>query len=327
MNFSKIKKIIRVSCFLTAMFIVFGMFAAASAENAAIKRAGGYKLELKTERLDFSVNEAPEMRFVFNKERRMFAGLAAWLMSMFIDEYGDMAITAETAGPGAGDREKFTPVVTYIGDGEFTVSAPGDVRDFRPGKYSVKINIVDDDITGGETVTFSQDFTWGVLAFNVNKSVYLPGETAYLQLGVLDDLGHTLCDAGLYLEITAPDGGVAYLDTDNGLVVRNPECGPDNVITTPDYFGFYGLAGAGDYDVKITAHTANGERTVYDRFEARDSLPFEIERTGPTRINPAAAYGMRFRVKANENFTGDITEFVPAGFELSESTLTRMPLK
>ena len=75
-------------------------------------------------------------------------------------------------------------------------------RDFRPGLHKLKVNFE----KNGETYNFEQEFTWGVLAINTNKSIYLPGEQAYLQMAVLDEQGHTLCDANLTLEITAPDG-------------------------------------------------------------------------------------------------------------------------
>ena len=43
-----------------------------------------------------------------------------------------------------------------------------------------------------------------MLAINTNKSIYLPGEDAYLQMAALTDMGNTICDAPLQLEITAP---------------------------------------------------------------------------------------------------------------------------
>ena len=64
-----------------------------------------------------------------------------------------------------------------------------------------------------------QDFSWGVLAVNVNKSIYLPGEIAYVQMGVVDDWGSTVCDAKLDLNITHADSGaVANLSTHNPTI-------------------------------------------------------------------------------------------------------------
>jgi len=54
-------------------------------------------------------------------------------------------------------------------------------KEFMPGKYTLVIN------ENGKKI--SQDFTWGVLAINTNKSIYSPGEIAKLALAVLDEKG------------------------------------------------------------------------------------------------------------------------------------------
>lgn len=54
--------------------------------------------------------------------------------------------------------------------------------DFKPGKYQL---IITDSLGNIET----QEFYWGVLAINTNKSVYLPRETANLSIAVLDEQG------------------------------------------------------------------------------------------------------------------------------------------
>ncbi len=45
---------------------------------------------------------------------------------------------------------------------------------FKPGLYKLKIK------KGKEEII--QEFTWGVLAINTNKSIYLPGEKSYIQM-------------------------------------------------------------------------------------------------------------------------------------------------
>ncbi len=58
----------------------------------------------------------------------------------------------------------------------------------------------------------------GVLAINVNKSIYLPGEEAYLQMAALRDDGHTICDAGLRLQIKNPKSKTQILSTEDGTI-------------------------------------------------------------------------------------------------------------
>src|SRR5258708_1151013 len=66
---------------------------------------------------------------------------------------------------------------------------PQDIPNFTPGLYrlSLKLRILE-----GE-VNVEQDFSWGVIAVNTNKSIYKPGETAKIGIGVLNDTGETLC--------------------------------------------------------------------------------------------------------------------------------------
>jgi murein DD-endopeptidase MepM/ murein hydrolase activator NlpD len=70
---------------------------------------------------------------------------------------------------------------------------------FRPGKYTIRIT----DATGKTT---TQNFTWGVLALNTNKSIYTPGQTAHIAMSVLDEKGVMVCDAQVTLVITDPTG-------------------------------------------------------------------------------------------------------------------------
>ena len=53
------------------------------------------------------------------------------------------------------------------------------LRKFKPGKYKLRF-IIEDSSTGEtEVIKFEQDFSWGVLAINTNKSIYTPLEEAY----------------------------------------------------------------------------------------------------------------------------------------------------
>jgi hypothetical protein len=205
---------------------------------------------------------------------------------------------------------------------EIKIAAQGNALDLqfnpkkgtlKPGRYTVSGKIE----TPEGIRDFSQDFYWGVLALNTNKSVYLPGEEAYIQMAVLDDIGDTICGASLELRIMNQELGVnTKLTTDNNDIVKNPECGPNNVIDSPDYYGYYQLGEPGIYQLELTAVTRNGRRTIHDYIEVKETLPFEIERVGPTRIWPLANYQMEISVTALEDFQGIISEYVPESFKI-----------
>lgn len=275
-------------------------------------------LDKVSEKNDFKVDEKPDFRFRYKKKFQTIANLLS------IGSYWTDVNLRASLIDARGQEADYPLTILFEDDGFFRVRAVDLPREFKPGKYSVRFNINDSSGLGAEIIDLSHDFSWGVLALNVNKSIYLPSETAYLQMGVLNDLGHTLCDAKLSLVITAPDGGIATLTTDNGLISKNAECGPDNVISAPDYAAYYGAAGAGAYQISLTAETANGIKTITDQFEIRDYVPFDIERTGPTRIYPKADYEMKIRIKANEDYSGDIQEIVPESFKIMNTELRIM---
>lgn len=276
-------------------------------------------LELLSDRTTFRVNEKGELKFLYKKNDSNWLNKTTDLFG-FTNYWQDVNIKVLVE-----DLEGTTldiPVTTMLEDnGEFTIKLPMAPRQFKPGKYKIKFLITDSSGDRSEDIVLEQGFSWGVLALNANKSLYTPGETAYLQMAVLDDYGDTLCDVNLSLEITAPDGGVAELNTENGLIQKSTSCGPNSTSPEPDYFVHYGLAGVGDYKIRLIAKTENGTKEIFDQIEVVDSLPLDIERTGPTRIYPKSNYEMKIIVHANEDYEGNIIEVVPASFKITNDEL------
>lgn len=187
---------------------------------------------------------------------------------------------------------------------------------FKPGSYTIKTTIERDN----DFRELMQDFNWGVLAINLNKSIYRPNEMAKIFFGVLDEKGSTMCNANLKLIIKKPDGEESNLSSENGLIKNGPECLGNNVTDQPDYYAEYLVTGEGKYVMQLTAETKNGEYSIADYFEADGDLPFDVERVGPTRINPKAPYDMKIKVTANKKFKGRVTEVVPSSFKLTDLT-------
>ncbi|GEM_PF-2306905 len=212
-----------------------------------------------------------------------------------------------------------------------------DTKNFKPGLY--KLIVTADD--NGEEVSQKIDFAWGVLAINVNKSIYVNsplintnnklndtnnfsgGEVAYIQMGVLSNYGRTICDANLRLEITTPKSETKILTTENGEIKYSPTCGQNNVTDFPDYFAYYKIDETGTYKMKLV--NLDNKYEIEDSFEARESVPFEVERIGATRINPfSSTYVMHFKIKANQDFNGTIREHAPEDFEITEQKGMRL---
>ena len=211
----------------------------------------------------------------------------------------------------AGSKAEIDVEIGELREGKFSIKMPKQ-RAFRAGKYTLQLKLIKDNIT----YTEEQDFTWGVLAINTNKSIYLPNEEAFIAMAVLDDQGHMVCDADVTLTITEPSSSATTLTTENREISISDECEVYGVTNLPDYYTNYTVSRAGAYLINLTAITRNGVRSIQDSFTVQDSVAFDVARTGPTRIYPPVPYAMNFTITANEDYKGSVTEYVPASFEI-----------
>ncbi|MBU2578352.1 DUF2341 domain-containing protein [Patescibacteria group bacterium] len=209
----------------------------------------------------------------------------------------------------AGGEEVSLPISKEV-IGEETVLRISPGSSFKPGKYTLKVI----DSNGQES---TQDFTWGVLAININKSIYLPSETAKIAMAVLDEMGMMVCDAKLKLTIKENSQNINdELTTENGKIIVNPECQIHDFTLKPDYEASYQIKGPGKYEMILTAETKNGNYTITDSFEVKESVRFDVERDTATRIYPPKIYPVTFNIASFEDFEGEIEEVVPKDFQI-----------
>src|SRR6185369_17263062 len=196
------------------------------------------------------------------------------------------------------------------GDTVFTIRPQASMK---PGKYT--ISVVDN--TSGQTIS-TQDFTWGVLAINADKSIYLPNETANIAMAVLDEKGDMVCTGIVNLDIESPIGTITHFSTQDNSIIVSPSCRLHQFTLDPDFQTTYQTTAAGRYQMTLTAITDKGSYTTKDRFEVRNSVPFDIQRSTATRIYPPSKYPVHLKIHANEAFTGKIVESVPSNFQISQ---------
>ena len=198
--------------------------------------------------------------------------------------------------------------VEYTDQTTWTMRAVQMPQKLRAGKYLVTVDVLENDVRYTDTF----EFYWGVLAVNTKKSMYFPNEDVTLNLAALTDKGDTICDAKLELKIIDPKGNISEVP-----VEQSGACGPNNVTNIPDYLAKFTETGEwGKYTIQLKHLNVDGQvvHKISDSFEVRDYIPFDIERTAPTRIYPPAPYDVTLNVKAYRDFTGDINERVPRGF-------------
>ena len=227
---------------------------------------------------------------------------------------GDLTISAKITSTITGEELPLPLEISKESDTTYIIEGENDQYSLVPGKYKVEVDVQQ----GGTTQTYTQDFNWGVLALNTNKSIYTPHETAIIAMAVLDEEGEMVCDAEVVLEITDPSGKTTILSTGSEIIV-NPNCSMKAYIEEPDYETAYKVGASGKYKMILTATTPNGAYTIHDSFEVRDYVPFDIERKTATRIYPPVNYPVTIIIKANEDFSGVIEEKIPGTFSIISS--------
>lgn len=197
---------------------------------------------------------------------------------------------------------------------------PEDTPNFKPGKYRLHLTLR----TLEGDINVDQDFTWGVIAVNTDKSIYKPGDVATIGIGVLNDKGETQCATGknaarVWLTVTEPNGAIKEYSTETGNIKDSGECGPISVTNQPDFVSIYLIKGPGTYNMKVTAEVEGKDRSIEDYFKVEADPAFDVKRTSfPTRIYPNAPYTVKFDVTPNEDYSGTIEEFVPTDFKISK---------
>jgi len=214
-NLNNNRKRIIVTMLIVVSVWFFGVNVSWAAEDRQIQ--SGVEFGLLSEETNFSLSEEVEFDFEIRKKRTGINKIGAWFKGLIIDEYENTRIESKIIGLEAKTQ------VEYDKNGKFKISLI-DTSTLQPGKHKIEVTIQDNELNNGEIINFAQDFTWGVLAYNSNKSVYMSGENAYLQFAVLDDNGNTLCGADLEVTIDEPGWGKKVLSTKDGSIARIFSC-------------------------------------------------------------------------------------------------------
>lgn len=216
-------------------------------------------------------------------------------------------------------EEKLSASVSVDKNKKKLIIQPEDVANFKPGLYKLSVTLR----TLEGNVDVNQDFSWGVIAVNTNKSIYKPGEIAKIGVGVLNNDGETLCLTGLNhvkqvdISIKDPAGQVTNLSTKDNTIKDSGKCGPTTVTMDADFKTEYQTNQPGIYQMTIRANIKGEEKQITDYFKVDPNVKFDVERTSfPTRIYPRSVYAPSFTVTAKEDYSGTIEDLVPGFFTI-----------
>ncbi len=273
-------------------------------------------LILKPGKPSFSLSEDPTFNLA-RKDIETESSLVDRIKELFSNSNESLPELTYVSSEIRNSNGEVMPLETIYENNSLKINR---VKSLKPGKYFLKTIFLDGN---GDTTTIENDFLWGVLAINTDKSIYLENEEAFIGMAILDDLGRMVCNADVILEITSPNGRKTVLSTEEGSITISDSCRISGVTNLPDYYTEYETGQTGIYLMNLTAYTNNGMRNILDSFEVRNNLPFDIKRTGPTRLYPAQPYEMNITIKANEDYSGIVEEKVPALFDI-EGAQTRI---
>jgi len=299
---SKVKKITDHSKIVFAFVFVLIIIASTVLVFRSLPKSEIYpKATVELPKNSFRVNESPTFKLKLNETQIISS---------------NKNVKAQILKPDGNIAENISTTIKQNSN-EFNIQTnPIIAGSFSPGKYTLDVEIE----KNGQIKNIQQDFTWGVLAINFNQTIYSPNDLAKLSFGTVDDLGHTICDASLTVEITTPNKNITTLSSKDGQIKPSGECGLDNITDVADYLSEYQIGNeTGAYTIKYSAETKNGTRTITDYFEVRENIPFIVERTGPSRIYPPANYKVTLKITANQNYSGPIIETVPENFIVTKS--------
>lgn len=257
--------------------------------------------------IDPTLGTLPSFTLSYDPQQNFFT-------RMFNRIFSENTFTVDqiTVSDAEGNLIEVPVAVVYNDDTTWTLQVKKQPQSLKPGKYTVTATMFEND----EPYVDSFEFYWGLLAVNTKKSMYFPNEKVELNLAALTDDGTTICDADLHMQIVDPKGEIFDVP-----VEQSGSCGPDNVTDIPDYVAHFTNTGEwGVYSIMLENRNVAGEvvHKVQDSFEVRDYIPFDIERTAPTRIYPPAPYAVGLHITAHRDFTGDINERVPRGFVMND---------
>src|SRR5256712_1393812 len=180
-------------------------------------------------------------------------------------------VTISVIGPD-GKPASTQPQIEQIVEGKFNITLSS-TRDARPGVYTVTTTLVKD----GKTYTAEDQYAWGLVSLNTQKSIYKPGEVANFIIVVLDNGGHSVCNATIVMNVHDPSSNVTTLTSENGIT-PDPECGL--------YNAHYTTKSEGNYTIDMTAQNPSGTAAFSTSFSVQNSYSFDIVRTADSKIDP-----------------------------------------
>src|SRR3989442_6376222 len=224
----------------------------------------------------YLITENPEFKFQYFTEKdlkHIVKEIKASYKSEQRDQWKDkkQTISVQVTGPD-GQTIPLKSVFKELRLGKFDIKLSS-VRDAKPGIYKIKVTMIKD----GKTFVIQDQYQWGLVSLNTQKSIYKPGEVANFVIVVLDNGGHSVCNATIAMNIHDPSSGITSLYSGNGIV-PDSHCGLYNAQ--------YTTKSEGNYTIDLTAKNQSGTAGFSTSFLVQNYYPFDVIRTADSKIDP-----------------------------------------
>lgn len=169
------------------------------------------------------------------------------------------------------------------------------------------------NIALSNTFVLQEDKSKGLLAINIDKTVYTTGDQVYIQVASLKPDGQTDCSDNLILELSKPNA-----DKENIIIEKSPSCGIDQQNTnSPDFKAFFEPKDTGLYNLTLTNNDT--KERVSQTFEVTNNTPeYKISRWSPTK-NTNISDGrnvMIIKLEFLQDFKGIVRDVIPSNLKL-----------
>src|SRR3989475_6581811 len=224
----------------------------------------------------YLITENPEFQFQYFTEKdlkHIFKEIKASYKSEQRDQWKDkkQTISVQVTGPD-GQTIPLKSVFKELRLGKFDIKLSS-VRDAKPGIYKIKVTMIKND----KTFVIQDQYEWGLVSLNTQKSIYKPGEVANFVIVVLDNGGHSVCNATIAMNIHDPSSGMTTLYSGNGIA-PDSHCGLYNAQ--------YTTKSEGNYTIDLAAQNPSGTASFSTSFLVQNSYPFDVIRTADSKIDP-----------------------------------------
>lgn len=192
------------------------------------------------------------------------------------------------------EEVQFQGILRQEGDKKFLdIEIP---KNIKPGTYHVLIK-------DGEKILTDENVFWGKTVMNEKTSVLKQGQIGNTDVVLFGEDGEIICDTEKQILLK----NLVTNEEKNQSLTNPSECSKESPAS---YASVFQTDNVGLYAMVVKDDSAHED--VSATFDVVNTAPLDIKKEYNTFVNKDADYSNKITITANEDFSGKITEIVPA---------------